>query len=39
MDPTDDPEWSILTDHQKEFYRACVRALLTERQSLMTALA
>ena len=29
-DPTCDPEWHGLTDHQKEIYRATVRGLLAD---------
>jgi hypothetical protein len=35
MDPTDDPEWESLNDHQRAFYRACVRDLLTTQRDLV----
>jgi hypothetical protein len=38
LDPTEDSEWDGLTDHQKDFYRTCVRSLLCEPRSLLIAL-
>ena len=38
LDPTEDADWEELTDHQKNFYRASVRALLCDRHLLLIAL-
>lgn len=27
LDPTDRPEWDGLTDHERDFYRICVRTI------------
>lgn len=42
MDPSDNEdewEWDGLTELQKEFYRACINAVLVEEKSLRRALA
>lgn len=31
LDPTLDPDWSEMTDHQREFYRLCVIDLLDNK--------
>ena len=28
LEPTTDPEWGLLTERQKDFYRLCVRDIL-----------
>lgn len=38
LDPSEGPEWGGLSDRDKEFYRACIRALLCERSLLEGAL-
>ena len=37
-DPTGDPDWDALTDHQKEIFRATIRGVLESRDLLMAAL-
>jgi hypothetical protein len=37
-DPTDDPVWEELTEHQKEIYRTTVRAMLSQRVLIEAAL-
>jgi hypothetical protein len=37
-DPTDDPTWDQLDDHQREIYRATVKSLLCRRGLLLGAL-
>ena len=39
LDPTNDPpEWELLSEHQREFYRACTTALFQERRLARIAL-
>lgn len=39
LDPTNDPpEWELLSEHQREFYRACTNAILQERRIARIAL-
>jgi hypothetical protein len=39
LDPTDGPEeWEQLSEHQREFYRACVNAVFQERRIARIAL-
>lgn len=40
LDPTEDGDkgWSDLTDHQRDFYRLCVKAILAEREVVAQAL-
>jgi hypothetical protein len=37
-DPTDDPTWDCLDEHQREIYRATVRSFLCRRGLLLAAL-
>jgi hypothetical protein len=37
-DPTSDPTWDCLNDHQREIYRATIRSLLCRRGLLEAAL-
>jgi hypothetical protein len=30
LDPTDDPEWEQLEDHDREFYRQCIKTLIVD---------
>jgi hypothetical protein len=39
FDPTEEPEWHELSDHQREIYRATVRGLLVKKAALQVALA
>jgi hypothetical protein len=32
LDPTEDPKWEDLTEHQKDIYRCCVWRLVRERK-------
>lgn len=39
LDPSDNPGWDELTDHDKNFYRCCVEWLLMEPKVVLAALA
>jgi hypothetical protein len=38
LDPCDGREWDELTDHEREFYRQCVKHILMERKHVLCAL-
>lgn len=39
FDPSGEPPWEELSEHQKEFWRLCVSSLLEERQPVLTVMA
>jgi hypothetical protein len=38
LDPTEDPDWDLLTERQRDFYRLCIKSLLAERSAIEEAL-
>jgi hypothetical protein len=38
LDPTDDDNWTELTDRQREVYRLCVEAIFDQRELSRCAL-
>ena len=38
LDPTEDPDWRMLTERQRDFYRICIESLLGERDLLQRAM-
>ena len=38
LDPSESPEWAELTDHQRSFYRLCVKHLLRQSELVEAAL-
>lgn len=39
LDPSEDAAWEGLTEVQRDFFRACIRELLLDRESVLAALA
>jgi hypothetical protein len=37
MDPTDDDNWAAMSEFRRDFYRLCVRSLLSRKDLILTA--
>ena len=38
LEPSEEGEWSTLSERKKEFYRICIKAVLLERNAVVQAL-